>query len=96
MIEGAMTTGDFLLFTLLLGFMIAPIVQMSNIGSQLTEALAGLDRTEELMNLTTEAEMENRSIVLDKINGQLEFKDVSFAYEDGKDVIHNINLINGS
>lgn len=92
MIEGAMTTGDFLLFTLLLGFMIAPIVQMSNIGSQLTEALAGLDRTEELMNLTTEAEMENRSIVLDKINGQLEFKDVSFAYEDGKDVIHNINL----
>jgi len=92
MIEGAMTTGDFLLFTLLLGFMIAPIVQMSNIGSQLTEALAGLDRTEELMNLTTEAEMENRSIVLDKIKGQLEFKDVSFAYEDGKDVIHNINL----
>ena len=47
-IEGTLTTGDFLSFTLLLGFMIAPIIQMSNIGSQLTEAFAGLDRTEEI------------------------------------------------
>jgi len=92
MIQETMTVGDFLLFTLLLGFMIAPIVQMSNIGSQLTEALAGLDRTEELMNLTGEDELENRSIVLDDIQGKLEFKDVSFAYDDGKNVLHNINL----
>ena len=92
MIQETMTVGDFLLFTLLLGFMIAPIVQMSNIGSQLTEALAGLDRTEELMNLTGEDELENRSIVLDDIKGKLEFKDVSFAYDDGKDVLHKINL----
>ena len=49
--QGAMTFGDFLAFTLYLGFMIAPIVQMSNIGSQLTEAFAGLDRTEEIMNM---------------------------------------------
>ena len=62
MIQGEMTTGEFLFFTLLLGFMIAPIVQMSNIGSQLTEALAGLDRTEELMNMTPEDELGNRDI----------------------------------
>ena len=92
MIQETMTVGDFLLFTLLLGFMIAPIVQMSNIGSQLTEALAGLDRTQELMNLTGEDELENRSIALDDIQGKLEFKDVSFAYDDGKNVLHNINL----
>ena len=92
MIQETMTVGDFLLFTLLLGFMIAPIVQMSNIGSQLTEALAGLDRTQELMNLTGEDELENRSIVLDDIQGKLEFKDVSFSYDDGKNVLHNINL----
>lgn len=92
MIQETMTVGDFLLFTLLLGFMIAPIVQMSNIGSQLTEALAGLDRTQELMNLTGEDELENRSIVLDDIQGKLEFKDVSFAYDDGENVLHNINL----
>src|SRR5687767_13911399 len=48
--QGQLTFGDFLSFTLYLGFMIAPIVQMSNIGSQLTEAFAGLDRTEEIMN----------------------------------------------
>src|SRR5690606_21567215 len=61
---GELTTGDFLSFTLLLGFMIAPIVQMSNIGSQLTEALAGLDRTEELMNMAAEEDDENRHIAL--------------------------------
>ena len=49
--QDQMTFGDFLAFTLYLGFMIAPIVQMSNIGSQLTEAFAGLDRTEEIMNM---------------------------------------------
>ena len=87
-----MTVGDFLLFTLLLGFMIAPIVQMSNIGSQLTEALAGLDRTEELMNLTGEDEQENRSIVLDDIQGELEFNDVSFAYDDGRKCICIISI----
>lgn len=92
MIEGEMTTGEFLFFTLLLGFMIAPIVQMSNIGSQLTEALAGLDRTEELMNMTPEDELGERSIELEKLKGDLEFKNVSFAYEEGKEVIHNVSF----
>ncbi|WP_139959347.1 ABC transporter ATP-binding protein [Flavicella sediminum] len=89
---GELTTGDFLSFTLLLGFMIAPIVQMSNIGSQLTEALAGLDRTEELMNMQAEDEDENRDIALESLKGDLEFKDVSFAYEEDKDVLHNISF----
>ena len=92
MILGEMTTGDFLFFTLLLGFMIAPIVQMSNIGSQLTEALAGLDRTEELMNMAAEEDDANRSIELKEFKGELEFNDVSFAYEEGKAVLHNINF----
>ncbi len=92
MILGEMTTGEFLFFTLILGFMIAPIVQMSNIGSQLTEALAGLDRTEELMNMTAEEDNEERTIILDSIKGDIEFKDVSFSYEEGKNVLHNINF----
>ena len=54
MMDNTMTFGDFISFTLFLGFMIAPIVQMSNIGSQLTEAMAGLDRTQELMEMTIE------------------------------------------
>src|SRR5690606_12387633 len=89
---GDLTIGDFLSFTLLLGFMIAPIVQMSNIGSQLTEAFAGLDRTEELMNMTAEEENEARTIVLETLKGDIEFEDVSFSYEAGKEVLHHINF----
>jgi len=91
-IEGTLTTGDFLAFTLLLGFMIAPIVQMSNIGSQLTEAFAGLDRTEEIMNMQSEANDEFRTIELKEIVGNVEFKDVSFSYQKGKEVVHNISF----
>ena len=92
MMEGSMTVGEFLFFTLILGFMIAPIIQMSNIGSQLTEALAGLDRTEELMNMTAEVDDENRNIQLKNIKGNLIFDDVSFSYDEGKEVLHNINF----
>jgi len=89
---GDLTVGDFLSFTLFLGFMIAPIVQMSNIGSQLTEALAGLDRTEELMNMTAEEDNDERTIKLDNIEGNMEFNDVSFSYEAGKEVLHHISF----
>jgi len=92
MIIGEMTTGDFLFFTLVLGFMIAPIIQMSNIGSQLTEALAGLDRTEELMNMAAEEDDANRTEELENFKGELEFKEVSFAYEEGKPVLHDISF----
>jgi subfamily B ATP-binding cassette protein MsbA len=92
MMIGEMTTGDFLFFTLILGFMIAPIVQMSNIGSQLTEALAGLDRTEELMNRTAEEDNQERTIQLHTIKGDIEFNDVSFSYEEGEEVLHNISF----
>ena len=90
--NGNLTTGEFFTFTFLLGLMIAPIVQMSNIGSQLTEALAGLDRTEELMNMTPESDEDNRTIILEDIKGKIVFDDVSFAYEEDKEVLHNINF----
>lgn len=91
-IDGTLTTGDFLSFTLLLGFMIAPIVQMSNIGSQLTEAFAGLDRTEEIMNMHSEDDPTVRTVELKDIHGDIKFDDVSFSYEEGKEVVHNISL----
>ena len=87
-----LTLGEFLSFTFLLGLMIAPIVQMSNIGSQLTEALAGLDRTQELMNETSETDDPQRNIALKKIQGAITFKEVSFAYEEEKEVLHSINF----
>ena len=91
-IQHAMTFGDFLAFTLYLGFMIAPIVQMSNIGSQLTEAFAGLDRTEELMNMAPEDDSTVRTIKIGAINGDVVFDDVSFGYEEGKQVVKNISF----
>lgn len=87
-----LTFGDFLAFTLYLGFMIAPIVQMSNIGSQLTEGFAGLDRTEELMNLDSEHDAEQRIIELQDVKGNIRFENVSFAYEEDKEVLTNINI----
>jgi len=90
--DGSMTYGEFISFTLFLGFMIAPIVQMSNIGSQLTEAMAGLDRTQELMNLPEEDNPEKRPVKLGAIKGDIEFKDVSFSYEESKEVLHNISF----
>ena len=87
-----LTIGEFLTFTFLLGLMIAPIVQMSNIGSQLTEALAGLDRTEELMNMQPESNEEVRTLSLNGIRGDIIFDSVSFAYEEEKEVIHDISF----
>ena len=79
-------------FTVLLGFMIAPIVQMSNIGSQFTEAFAGLDRTEEIMNMDPEDDPEERPIMLDRVHGNFRFENVSFAYEEGKPVVHEVSF----
>jgi subfamily B ATP-binding cassette protein MsbA len=90
--QGEMTFGDFLAFTLYLGFMIAPIVQMSNIGSQLTEAFAGLDRTEEIMNMPLESDDKKRTVQLEVIKGDIRFENVSFAYESGKDVVKGISF----
>lgn len=92
MIENELTVGDFLAFTLYLGFMIAPIVQMSNIGSQLTEAFAGLDRTEEIMNMEPEEDPAIRTKNLDRINGEVIFDNVSFSYEDENEVIHDLSF----
>lgn len=87
-----LTIGEFLSFTLYLGFMIAPIVQMSNIGSQLTEAFAGLDRTEELMNKEEEDDGSKRTVKIKEIKGDIQFDNVSFGYEEEKHVIHNISF----
>jgi subfamily B ATP-binding cassette protein MsbA len=91
--EGKMTFGDFLAFTLYLGFMIAPIVQMSNIGSQLTEAFAGLDRTEEIMNMPMESDDRKRTNSMKEISGEIKFEKVSFAYESGKEVVKDISFL---
>jgi ABC-type multidrug transport system fused ATPase/permease subunit len=92
MMEQTMTTGEFISFTLYLGLMIAPIVQMSNIGSQLTEAMAGLDRTQELLNMSEEDDPEVRVNSLASVVGDIKFRDVSFGYEKSKEVLHSLSF----
>lgn len=92
MINDEITPGEFMKFMGLLAFMIAPIVQMSNIGSQISEAFAGLDRTQEIMNMAPEDNPEERPIHVDSPKGNIVFDNVSFSYGDEKEVIHNISF----
>jgi ABC-type multidrug transport system fused ATPase/permease subunit len=87
-----LTPGDFLKFTMFMVFMIAPIVQMSNIGSQLTEAFAGLDRTEELLNIPVEDDGTVRSTQIGPIKGDITYNNVWFEYEEGKSVLKDVNF----
>lgn len=92
MINDQITDGQFFEFMFLLAFMIAPIIQMSNIGSQLSEAFAGLDRTQEIMNMSPEDHPEERPVKVEKIKGDIVFDNVSFSYGEEKEVIHNISF----
>ncbi|UCE17699.1 MAG: ABC transporter ATP-binding protein [Gemmatimonadota bacterium] len=91
-LNGNMTIGDFFAFSLYLGFLIAPIVQMSNIGSQMTESFAGLDRTEEIMNTVIEGEEPERIHTFDTIKGCVVFEDVSFSYDRDTPVVKDISF----
>ncbi|MCE7991378.1 MAG: ABC transporter ATP-binding protein [Roseivirga sp.] len=90
--QGEMTSGDFFAFISYLALLVAPILQMSNIGSQLTEAFAGLDRTEEIMNMEAEEDDATRTETLGTIKGDIEFNKVTFAYEEDKDVLKGIDF----
>jgi len=92
LIADNMTEGDLLAYMGILALMVFPIVQIGNIGSQLTDALAGLDRTEELLQMKTEDDDPNRTHKIGEIKGDIIFSDVHFSYEEGKEVLTDINL----
>lgn len=91
-LNAEMTVGDFFAFTLILGFLIAPIFQMANIGTQITEAFAGLDRMQELLSVEREDENAERTELLPQLDGNITFKNVTFAYEKNLDVLQNISF----
>jgi ABC-type multidrug transport system fused ATPase/permease subunit len=90
--QGAMTVGDFFAFTLYLGFLVAPIVQMGNIGSQITEAFAGLDRMEEILNTPTEETEDDNKLEIKEIKGNIKFNHVSFSYDENVPVLDDIHF----
>ncbi len=95
-IQHQMTAGGYLQYTMLLAFMVAPVFQVVNIGTQLTEALAGLDRTIEILSEKDEFADPNRTVTLPEgeigIKGDIRFEDVRFSYEPDKPVLHGVSF----
>jgi ABC-type multidrug transport system fused ATPase/permease subunit len=92
MVAHTLTPGGYISYNLYLVFLIAPIMQVVSIGTQITEALAGLERTQEIMGERPEDRDPKRTVVLGDIVGKVEFDDVSFSYDGTHEVLHNISF----
>ena len=91
-IAGRMTVGSFFTYTVFLGFLVGPFFQVATIGAQLTEALAGLERTREILRERPEDEDPRRSVTLPELRGEVAFEAVGFAYREGEPVLHDVSL----
>jgi len=89
---GSLTIGSFFTYTLFLGFLVAPIIQIVSIGTQLTEALAGLERTQEILHERPEDQDPQRTVMLHDIYGKVEFDHVIFSYDSSRTVLHDISF----
>jgi subfamily B ATP-binding cassette protein MsbA len=88
-----MTIGDLISFTLFLGLVIAPVVQIVSIGTQLSEAFAGLERMREVLNETTEDALDPEKEPINTIHGTVELRGVTFEYTPGVPVLHDVSLV---
>ena len=91
-LAGTMTLGTFLTYSIFLGLLVAPVFQIVAIGTQITEAITGLERTREILDEKIEDEMPGRVVKLPRVNGQVVMEDVNFAYDTRKEVLHDINF----
>ena len=89
---GHMKVGELFSYTMLMGFLVAPVAQIASIGTQITEALAGLDRTREVLEENREDADPDRTIVLERVEGKIDFEHVNFAYEPGKPVLDDVSF----
>jgi ABC-type multidrug transport system fused ATPase/permease subunit len=87
-----MTIGDILMFVVFTGLMVTPLVQMANIGTQITEAFAGLDRIREILSQSTENQDPRRHRRLDRVRGEVVFEDVTFEYKPCVPVLDKVSL----
>jgi subfamily B ATP-binding cassette protein MsbA len=92
MIAHTLTIGDFMSFTMFLAMLVAPMFQVVGIGTQLTEALAGLDRTQEVLHEKPENEDPNRTQPVGIIRGDIAFEHVNFSYDPGKPVLYDVSF----
>ncbi|MHC4473266.1 MAG: ABC transporter ATP-binding protein [Planctomycetota bacterium] len=91
-IDGDLTTGGLFAFTMYLAALVMPVVQIANIGSQMTEAFAGLDRMQEMLAVRQEVEEPGRTHALSDIGGDITFEGVSFAYLEEREVLRDVDL----
>jgi subfamily B ATP-binding cassette protein MsbA len=91
-LAGKLTLGGFFTYTMFLGYLAAPLFQVVGIGTQLTEAIAGLERTREVLDERPEDEDPNRTVTLAGVRGEVVFQDVTFAYEQTRTVLHDISF----
>ena len=87
-----LTLGDFFTFTMFLAFLIGPVFQIVGIGTQISEALAGLERTREVLRERPEDEDPRRRVRAGRIQGEVAFDHVTFAYDEGKTVLHDVSF----
>lgn len=92
-LAGTMTKGELISYSAYLVLMVAPVFQIVNIGTQITEAITGLERTREILNESKEDQDPQRAVVLGRIEGRVEFEDVHFSYEKNKEVLHGISFL---
>lgn len=90
--NGSMTLGDFVMYLFFTGLMVAPIIQMASIGTQISEVFAGLDRIRDLLHMTTEDEEDEHLEPLGEIRGSVSFEDVHFEYDEGVPVLRGISF----
>jgi len=90
--SGSMTPGQWFAFNAFLVLLIAPVFQIVAIGTQITEAITGLERTREILNETKEDQDPKRTITVDRITGHVVMENVSFSYETGKEVLHEVSF----
>jgi ABC-type multidrug transport system fused ATPase/permease subunit len=91
-LSGALTIGGFFTYTLFMGFLIAPIMQIVQIGTQITEALAGLERTQEILTEPAEDSDPRRVVTLPAIEGNIDFEAVSFSYDGVRTVLNDVSF----
>lgn len=91
-LSGTLTLGEYFTYTMFLGFLIAPIFQIVAIGTQLTEAIAGLERTQEVLANRAEDDDPKRTRTLGRITGNVSFDHVDFSYEAEKPVLKDVSF----
>jgi subfamily B ATP-binding cassette protein MsbA len=90
--SGAMTLGELIQFVIVGGMMVAPLVHIASIGTQITEAFAGLDRLREIREMKTEDDEDAQLARVADVRGDVAFHDVTFGYDPEKPVVHNITF----